>query len=83
MFFAAAPTYNKSKLNELNITVKNEKLHFVPTFKYRGVLLDYDLTFNAHVNQLKKTLSFKTYLLGQLKSYVPTDLMLLTGNRLF
>ena len=77
MFFAAAPTYKKVKFHDLKVKVKNERLHFVPTFKYLGVLLDYELTFNAHVNQLKKTLAFKTYLLGQLKSYVPTDLMLL------
>ena len=76
MFFASSIKYNRVRLNNINIAVNGTALHFVPTYKYLGVILDYELTYNAHVRDLKKRLAFKSYLLGKLKQYVPTPILL-------
>ena len=76
VLFSSAIAYKKVEFNIINITVNGSKIHFVPTFKYLGVILDYELNYNAHVKDLKKRLAFKSYLLGRLKQFVPTNILL-------
>ena len=77
MLFSSSIKSKSMPVRNLDIKINNEKLKFVPTYKYLGVLLDYELTFNHHVKELKKNLAFKSYLLALLKSYVPTAIMLI------
>ena len=77
MLFSSSIKSKSIPVRNLNIKINNEKLKFVPTYKYLGVILDYELTFNHHVKELKKNLAFKSYLLALLKHYVPTLIMLI------
>ena len=77
MLFSSTIKAKSLQIRNLNIKINQEKLHFVPTYKYLGVILDCELTFNHHVKELKRNLAFKSYLLAILKSYVPTVIMLI------
>ena len=76
MLFASPQKYKTLPLLNLNIKANDEKLKFVTSYKYLGVTLDYELNFNLHVKELKKNLAFRSYLLANLKHYVPTNIML-------
>ena len=76
VYFTSSIRYKSLHLNDIDINVNGKKLHFVPSYKYLGVILDYELTYNAYVKDLKKSLGFRSYLLGNLKLFVPTDIML-------
>ena len=76
VYFTSVIKYKTLNLQNIDIKVNERKLHFVPTFKYLGVTLDYDLNFGAHVKELKSSLAFKSYLLGKLRHYVPTPILL-------
>ena len=77
MLFSSHIKSKSLQVRNLNIKINNEKLKFVPTYKYLGVILDYELTFNHHVKELKRNLGLKSYLLAILKSYIPTAIMLI------
>ena len=77
MLFSSQIKSKSIQVRNLDIKINNEKLKFVPTYKYLGVILDYELTFNHHVKELKRNLGFKSYLLAILRSYVPTIIMLI------
>ena len=76
MLFASSKKHKTLPLQNLNIKAGNEKLKFVTSYKYLGVTLDFELNFNLHVKELKKKLAFKSYLLANLKHFVPTGIML-------
>ena len=76
MVFASNRKYKTLPLMHLPIYANQERLRFVTSYKYLGVTLDHELNFNQHVKELKKSLSYKSYLLGILKHYVPTPIML-------
>ena len=70
MLFGSNRKTNKIVTGNINILAKGKRLTFVNTFKYLGVTLDTELNFNTHVNELIKSLNFKSYLLGRLKRFV-------------
>ena len=74
--FASKIKYSRIRLADHEIKVNDSYLKYVPTFKYLGVILDTELTFNSHVKDLKKKLGFKSCLLGRLKYFVPTKILL-------
>ena len=76
MLFASSQKYKTLPLLDLNLSANNEKLKFVTSYKYLDITLDYELNFNQHVKELKRNLAFKSYLLANLKHYVPTSIML-------
>lgn len=43
-----------SNLPDFNITIDNQTIKRVRTFKYLSLVLDEDLTFNKHIDHVKK-----------------------------
>lgn len=76
MIFTTKPKYNTLPFKDLNIKLNQEKLKFVPSYKYLGVTLDSELNFNQHVKELRKRLAYRAYILAILKQFVPSPIML-------
>ena len=47
--------------------LNGELLHWVSHYKYLGVILDSTLTFNNHIQNLIKVLSYKSFCLSKLR----------------
>ena len=59
-----------SKIRNLSLYVNNEKLLRVPFYKYLGVYLDTSLNFNKHIDNSRKIISHKLYLLSCIRRYI-------------
>ena len=80
VLFSSLIKHKLFNFNDFTIKIKEERLKFVPTYKYLGVILDFELNFNAHVKDLRKRLGYKSYILANLRFYVPTNIMLRIYN---
>ena len=63
MTFGTRGTLSRYPKHE--ITVGNNTIKHVPTYKYLGITLDSQLTFNKHVQVLSKSISHKSYMLNR------------------
>ena len=59
-----------TKIHNLTISLNEEKLAKVPTYKYLGVYLDSTLNFNKHIDNNRKIFSHKLYLLSRICRYI-------------
>ena len=64
--------HNTNKCPDLNLTLDQYKLQKVTTFKYLGITLDQNLTFESHVNALLKTVRHKLFLLRTVRPNLTT-----------
>ena len=69
-------TSNHSNLKDqqLNITVNDEVLNSVSSFKYLGVELDRYLNFEQHMNKICSKVNERTGLLWRIRSFINTSL---------
>ena len=58
-----------SKIHDITLHLNNEKLIKVPFYKYLGVYLDSTLNFNKHIDNTRKIISHKLYLLSRIRRY--------------
>ena len=65
-------TTNQTKNLDYNINIKlnNTVLQSVDHYKYLGVILDKNLNFKLHIENLLKTLKYKIYTLAKLRPYL-------------
>lgn len=62
-----------SLLPDLNIVIDNETIKRVRTFKYLGLVLDENLTFDKHVDHVKKMIHPFIPLMWRKGKYIPTN----------
>ena len=60
----------KSKNVDMILSLNNVPLERVCSYKYLGFILDDQLNFNKHVNEMTKTISHKLYLLSRIRRYL-------------
>ena len=53
--------------------LKNKKLQNVDHYKYLGVILDNNLNFKLHIDNLLKILKYKIFVLAKLRCFLMTD----------
>ena len=58
------------KYQNVQLSLSNVKIHQVQTFKYLGVSLDENLTYNSHINRLIRNVSHKMYMLRRVSHLV-------------
>ena len=58
------------KAKDVVISMGNQKLKQVPSYKYLGMLLDSTLNFNQHISYVIRTVLHKLILLSKLKRYL-------------
>ena len=61
----------------LNISIGDNVLEDVQTYRYLGITVDSRFTFKPHVNNLLRTVSHKVTLLGRIKKYLDENESLL------
>ena len=49
------------------------KIDGVPTYKYLGITLDANLTYNRHLENIIKTISYKSLLLAKMRKYITRE----------
>ena len=62
----------KSKTTNTVLSLNNNILDRVCSYKYLGFILDDHLTFNKHITELCKIVSHKLYLLAKVRHYLTT-----------
>ena len=63
-------TIKKSKNIDTMISLNNNVLDRVCSYKYLGFILDDQLNFNKHISELCKIISHKLYLLAKIRKYI-------------
>ena len=63
----------KSKTSNTVLSLNNNILNRVCSYKYLGCILDDHLTFNKHISELCKIVSHKLYLLAKIRRYLTTE----------
>ena len=65
--------HKKSKTTDTVLSLNNNILDRVCSYKYLGFILDDHLTFNKHIAELCKLVSHKIYLLAKIRRYLTTE----------
>ena len=60
----------KSKAQNLVLSLNNQILERVCSYKYLGFALDEHLNFNKHIKDMKQLISHKLYLLSKIRKYI-------------
>ena len=63
----------KSKTINTVLSLNNNILDRVCSYKYLGFILDDHLTFNKHISELCKLVSHKLYLVAKIRRYITTE----------
>ena len=71
MAFGSRSRVKKAK--EVVVTLGNQKLSQVPSFKYLGMILDSTLNFNHQISAVIRTVIHKLILLSKMKRYLKDD----------
>ena len=78
MVFTAAK-YHPNSI-DVNLKMDNQTLQVVTDYKYLGVILDNNLTFEKHINSVHKVVCFKTYQLSCLRVFLTVKMALQIFN---
>ena len=54
----------------MNFIFKIKKIQKVATYKYLGMILDMNLTFNNHLQQILNVISYNCLILSKLRKYI-------------
>ncbi len=65
---------SKPRNGQLNITIDNHNIDQVHHFKYLGMTLDCQLTYETHVNNMCNKVSPKTGILSRIRCFIPLSL---------
>ena len=74
MTFASRSKVRKSK--NVKISIGEDTLKLVPSYKYLGLTLDSTLNFSQHIATIVRTISFKMTLLAKMKKYLKDNVAL-------
>ena len=66
--FGMRSSIKKSNLQDIHLSLSNQILERVCSYKYLGLILDEHLTYNKHVKEMSKLVSHKLYILNLIKS---------------
>ena len=58
------------KLSHHELYIRDQKLQRVATYKYLGMILDMNLTFSNHLQQIQNVISQKCLLLSKIRKYI-------------
>ena len=60
----------KGKMLDMEISLNNQILEKVCSYKYLGLILDEHLNNNKHIKEMNKLISHKLYLLSKIRKYI-------------
>ena len=62
----------KAKMQDIQLSLNNQILEQVCSYKYLGLILDEHLNYNKHIKEMNKLISHKLYLLSKIRKYLTT-----------
>ena len=71
--FGMRSAIKKSKTQDVQLSLSNQILERVCSYKYLGLTLDEHLTYNKHIKEMNRLVSHKLYLLSKVRKYITTD----------
>ena len=71
--FGMSSAVKKSKTANSILSLNNQILSRVCSYKYLGFTLDEHLNFNKHIEELKKLVTHKLYLMSKIRKYITTE----------
>ena len=60
--------------DDLTVSLNNETIDLVTEFKYLGIVLDKQLTFDKHVDYICRKIFVKIKMLGKVRQYISQKL---------
>ena len=60
----------KSKMLDIQLSLNANILERVCSYKYLGLILDENLTYNKHIKEMNKLVSHKLYILSKVRKYI-------------
>ena len=70
--FGMRSTIKHSKTQDVQLSLSNQILERVCSYKYLGLILDEHLTYNKHIKEMNRLVSHKLYLLSKVRKYITT-----------
>ena len=71
--FGMRSAIKKSKTQDIRLSLSNQILERVCSYKYLGLTLDEHLTYNKHIKEMNRLVSHKLYLLSKIRKYITMD----------
>ena len=71
--FGMQSIVKKSKAQKIVLSLNNQILDKVCSYKYLGFALDEHLNFNKHISDLKQLVSHKLYLISKIRRYITDE----------
>ena len=62
----------RSNLQDIHLSLSNQILERVCSYKYLGLVLDEHLTYNKHIREINRLISHKLYMLSKIRKYITT-----------
>ena len=59
----------KGKMLDKELSLNNQILEQVCSYKYLGLILDEHLSYNKHIKEMNKLISHKLYLMSEIRKY--------------
>ncbi len=63
------------KKHKLNIQLDDESLSSISSTKFQGVIINENLTWRNHIDEISKTISRNVGILNKLKHFVPQNIL--------
>ena len=60
----------KARMLNINLSLNNQILEQVCSYKYLGLILDEHLTYKKHIKEMNKVISHKLYLMSKIRKYL-------------
>ena len=71
--FGMRSSIKKSKTQDMKLSLSDQILEPVCSYKYIGLILDEHLTYNKHIKEMNRQVSHKLYLLSKIRRYITVD----------
>ena len=71
--FGMRSSIKRSSSQDIHISLSNQILERVCSYKYLGLILDEHLTFNKHIKEMNRLISHKLYVMSKIRKYITTN----------
>ena len=71
--FGMRSSIKRSKTQDIQLSLSNQILERVCSYKYLGLILDESLTYNKHIKEMDRLVSHKLYILSKIRRYITNN----------
>ena len=71
--FGMRSSIKQSKTQDVQLSLSNQILERVCSYKYLGLILDECLTYNKHIKEMNRLVAHKLYILSKIRRCITTE----------